>query len=166
LITLKAGATGHSSIEIPRVPKSVSPRARIETSNSQPSRDPDPTLVQALARAHAWRNALGNGTYQSIDQLAAAVQWNAKVIRKLLRLAFLAPDIAEAILLGTQAPSLNVSELQGVAAYSWAEQRRLLRFAQGAWRPVCLGQNRTFPVARVMSAPLESGHLASRCDGR
>ena len=131
LITLNVGATGHSSIEIPRVPKCISPPS-IETNNSQPSREPDQTLVQALARAHAWRNALGNGTYQSIDQLAATVQWNAKVIRKVLRLAFLAPDITEAILLGTQAPSLRVSELQGIAACSWAEQRRLLRFAQGA----------------------------------
>jgi hypothetical protein len=127
LITLKVGAPG-DSIEISHVPKSISPRARIETSNSQPSRDPDPTLIQALARAHAWRNALGNGTYQSIDQLAAAVQWNAKVIRKVLRLAFLAPDITEAIMLGTQPTSLNVSELQEIAANSWNEQRRLLGF--------------------------------------
>ena len=66
--------------------------------------------------------------------------------------AFLAPDIAEAILLGTQAPSLNVLELQGVAAYSWAEQRRLLRFAQGASVPVCWVKTGHSPV-RVMSAP-------------
>jgi site-specific DNA recombinase len=79
-----------------------------------------------------WREALCDGTYQSIEQLAAVVKWNPKVVRKVLRLAFLAPDITEAIIFGSQPKSLSVSELQGVSAYSWNEQRRLLGFPLAA----------------------------------
>jgi hypothetical protein len=71
--------------------------------------------------------ALSDGTYQSIEELASAAKWNPKVIRKVLRLAFLAPDITEAIIIGTQPKSLSVSVLQGISAHSWVEQRRLVR---------------------------------------
>ena len=62
------------------------------------------------------------------DALAIAAKWNSKVVRKALRLAFLAPDITEAVVLGSQPSSLGVSELQDIAAFSWDEQRRMLRF--------------------------------------
>jgi hypothetical protein len=85
-------------------------------------------LNQAIARAHLWLKLLSNGTYQSIEDLAHAASWNPKVIRKTLRLAFLAPDITEAIIVGTQPKSVSVTELQGIASPSWDAQRRLLRF--------------------------------------
>jgi site-specific DNA recombinase len=106
----------------------ASPRARIENDDGQSAGVPDISLSHALARAHLWLKALSDRTYQSIEELAAVSKWNPKVIRKVLRLAFLAPDITEAIILGSHPKSLGVSKLQGVAAYSWDEQRRLLRF--------------------------------------
>ena len=62
-------------------------RARIN-GGCRSDKEPDVALVQALARAYAWRKALEAGTYQSIEELSQAVQWNAKVVRKALRLAF------------------------------------------------------------------------------
>ena len=126
LIYLKAGDTGQPPIEIFRMPNPSLPRVHIETDKCEPTKEPDVGLVQALARAHSWRNALANETYQSIEELADTVQWNAKVIRRALRLAFLAPDITEAIIRGSQPLLINLSRLQGVSAYSWDEQRRLL----------------------------------------
>jgi site-specific DNA recombinase len=54
------------------------------------------------------------------------VRWNPKVIRKTLRLAFLAPDITEAILRGLQPQQFRLSALQELSVVSWDEQRRLL----------------------------------------
>ena len=132
LITLKmADATGNL-IELTWSQSSASPRARIETDNCQPAGEPDVSLIHALARAHFWLKALSDGTYKSIEELAATVKWNPKVVRKVLRLAFLAPDITEAIMLGSHPKSLSVSELQGTSAHSWDEQRSLLRFPLAA----------------------------------
>jgi DNA invertase Pin-like site-specific DNA recombinase len=125
LIGLNASGTDHPTIELTYVANPTSPRARIETDNCQPIRKPDLSLVQALARAHSWRKALAGGTYQSIEELAAAVQWNPKVIRKVLRLAFLAPDLTEAIMCGSQPDALSLSKLQEILSYSWGDQRRM-----------------------------------------
>lgn len=128
VITVKTNNTTENLIELSRPHPPTSPRVRIETDDCQLGNQPDIGLLHALARAHLWLKALTDGTYNSIDELANITKWNPKVVRKVLRLAFLAPDIAKTILVGSQPKSLTLSELQGVAAYSWDEQRRLLRF--------------------------------------
>ena len=50
-----------------------------------------------------------------------------RYIRKILPLAYLAPDITEAILHGTQSPTLELKHLVGgKLPLSWNEQRTLL----------------------------------------
>ncbi|MFZ1951678.1 MAG: recombinase family protein [Pseudolabrys sp.] len=129
LITLKGDEI--IPVELIRAPSRASSRARIETDQPDAGAEPDLSFVQAIARAHAWRRALASGAYQSIEELAGAVQWNAKVIRKALRLAFLAPDITEAIIRGSQPATLRLSTLQGVSTYDWNEQRGLLGLTNG-----------------------------------
>jgi hypothetical protein len=126
LINFKTSDEVGDVIELARSQSYKSPRATIETDNCQPTREPDLSLVHAVARAHSWLWALSDGTYKSIEELAAAAKWNPKVIRKALRLAFLAPAITEAIMCGAQPKSLKGSDLQGMSAYAWDEQRRLL----------------------------------------
>jgi len=131
LVTLKTRDATGNLIELARSQPSACPRSRIETDKCQ-SGERNITLIHALARAHFWLKSLSNGTYQSIEELADVAKWNPKVIRKALRLAFLAPDITEAIILGSQPKPLSVSELQNISAHSWAEQRRLLGFPVAA----------------------------------
>ena len=128
LITIKTSDATANMIELDRPQSPTSARARIETENCQLGGQPDLGMIHTLARAHLWLKALSDGTYQSIEELADIAKWNPKVVRKVLRLAFLAPDVTEAIMLGSQPKSLSVSELQGVASFSWDEQRRLLKF--------------------------------------
>ena len=71
---------------------------KIETDNRQPTREPDASLVQALARAHSWRKALAAGAYQSVEDLAATVEWNSQSHSQGVAACLLAPDITEAIL--------------------------------------------------------------------
>ena len=128
LITLKTGDATGNMIELARSRQPASPRTRIENDQNQSIEEPNISLVHAIARAHLWLKALSDGTYQSVEELADVAKWNSKVIRKVLRLAFLAPDITEAIIFGSQPKALGLSELQGISAQSWGEQRRLLGF--------------------------------------
>ena len=128
LIKLKTGAIAGSMIELARSRQPASPRTRIENDQNQSIEEPNISLVDAIARAHLWLQALSNETYQSVEELSNVARWNSKVIRKVLRLAFLAPDITEAIIFGSQPKALGLSQLQGISAQSWGEQRRLLGF--------------------------------------
>jgi site-specific DNA recombinase len=128
LITLKTSDATGNQIELARPRSMTSTCARIETDSCQTTGESDISLIHALARAHLWLTALSDGVYQSIEELAGAVKWNPKVIRKALRLAFLTPDITEAILLGSHPKPLSVSELQGTSVFSWNEQRHSLNF--------------------------------------
>jgi hypothetical protein len=56
------------------------------------------------------------------------VQWHPKVMRKALRLAFLAPGIVEAMIRRNH--SLPLSRVQAVGDISWDKQRKLLGTAQ------------------------------------
>jgi len=64
------------------------------------SAQPDPKAVQAIARAQYWATALSDGKYASVGELAASAKPHAKVVRNELRLAFLSPDIVDAVLDG------------------------------------------------------------------
>tara|TARA_B100000315_G_C14240686_1_gene435206 strand:+ start:400 stop:621 length:222 start_codon:yes stop_codon:yes gene_type:complete len=63
----------------------------------------------------------------SVADLAEKEGCTERYIRKLIRLAFLAPDIIEAILRGIQPPSLTLEHIVGLdLPLSWADQRRKL----------------------------------------
>lgn len=128
LITLKSDHPNGNLIELAQSRPPSSPRARIESDDRQPANEPNIGLIHAVARAHLWLKALSDGTYRSIEELAAVVKWHPKVVRKALRLAFLAPVITEAIILGSQPSQLTVTALRGTTAQSWDEQRRQLGF--------------------------------------
>jgi hypothetical protein len=84
----------------------------------------DPKLIRAIVRAHAWFNQLSEGGHASIEQLAAATEYNPKVIRQGLRLAFLAPAIAKAVVHG-EIP-IVLKQIPKVLPLSWQEQSRLI----------------------------------------
>jgi hypothetical protein len=64
------------------------------------SPEPDPTLLKLLRRAHDWRRQLETDQPRSIKALAAINSVNASYFTRVLRLAYLAPDIVEAIVVG------------------------------------------------------------------
>jgi site-specific DNA recombinase len=100
------------------------PPACIEESQ-EGGREPDPTLVHAIARAQLWVKLLIDGAHNSIESLAASVNMHPKVVRKGIRVAFLAPNIVEAILLGHHSKSaMTLARLHGTHSLSWIEQMR------------------------------------------
>jgi DNA invertase Pin-like site-specific DNA recombinase len=93
------------------------------------TRNPDPTLVAAIAQGHRWFEALRSGTVPSIADLARRHGVHQADVSRVLPLAFLAPDIVEAILEGRQPVELTASRLKRTRLpHCWAGQRRALDF--------------------------------------
>ncbi|HLB06360.1 MAG TPA: hypothetical protein VJN41_01580, partial [Alphaproteobacteria bacterium] len=94
---------------------------------------PDPALIKALVRAHQWRGMLESGVAKSIVDLARKLHHNERYARQIVRLAFLAPHIVEAILDGRQPRRVTVTRLFATELpLSWRQQRKLLGFSATA----------------------------------
>ena len=87
-------------------------------------------LIGAIASAHAWYEELRDGAVGSMRKLAKRVGCDRADVGRTIRLAFLAPDIVEAILSGRQPADLTLTRLKrlGDLPLSWSEQRALFRF--------------------------------------
>jgi hypothetical protein len=88
---------------------------------------PDGTLVKALARAWRWQRMLDDSLYASVSDIGDAENISKSYVSRILRLALLAPDIVEAILVRSADQSLMLERLELPLPMSWAEQRRLVR---------------------------------------
>ncbi len=93
-------------------------KAEIQPSESSTSQ-PDPTLINALRTAHSLLDS-GRSNTPTLSASPAS-PWR----RRLVRLAFLAPDIQQAILDGRQPSGLTLSYLmKSEIPLLWVEQRR------------------------------------------
>jgi hypothetical protein len=90
---------------------------------------PDQKLLQSIVRARAWLYELSNGKHTSVESLAAAAKLHPKVIRQALRLAFLAPGITRAILLGDQPAHMSLSTIPFALPLRWVAQHQALNAA-------------------------------------
>jgi site-specific DNA recombinase len=93
-------------------------------SGSEPARNDG--LIQSIVRAHVWVRNLQDGTYDSIEALAEANLLHPKVVRQALRLAFLSPEVASAVLEGSQPERLSLARVPKLLPLAWTEHRRLL----------------------------------------
>ncbi len=101
-------------------------RLVIDDTGHQP--EPDSRLVHEILRARWWFEALSSGTAPSIAALARADGVSSSYVSLKISLAFLAPDIVEAIVDGSQPVSLTPERLKKACPLppSWEEQRALL----------------------------------------
>ena len=93
-------------------------------------RTADPILLKLVIQARAWFDQLQAGEVPSARALAERNNLDPGDVTRLLPLAFLAPDIVEAILEGRQPIELTASRLKRLRnlPLSWGEQRLLLGF--------------------------------------
>ncbi|MEX1147793.1 MAG: hypothetical protein WEB93_05370, partial [Sphingomonadales bacterium] len=86
--------------------------------------------IKAVARAHNWFDDLVNGRVASLREIAKSEGVTPRYVGNLFPLAFLAPDIVEAILNGTQPPDLTLERLTRhiVLPDGWSEQNAVLGF--------------------------------------
>ena len=91
----------------------------------------DQSLLRAVARAHCWFDDLVRG--RSMVAIAKGNGVGKQYVSRLIRLAFLAPEMVERIVAGRQPPGLTAQALRtgcfDIPVY-WAAQKRALGFSQ------------------------------------
>jgi hypothetical protein len=87
----------------------------------------DPALIKAIARGRAWFEELATGCARSLQELAKRDGISRRYIRRLVGLAFLSPELVEAILQGRQSVELTATRLTELdLPLDWMEQDKLL----------------------------------------
>src|SRR5258708_29481696 len=71
----------------------------------------NPALIKAIARGRAWFEELVGGRARSLQELAKRDGISRRYIRRLVGLAFLSPELIEAILQGRQPVALTATRL-------------------------------------------------------
>ena len=84
------------------------------------------SMVRAIARAHKWDEQLRSG--KSMTEIAKAESVHRSYVGQVLPLAFLAPDVVEAIIDGRQPHDLKVEQLLKSLPVDWPLQRQVLGF--------------------------------------
>jgi hypothetical protein len=142
--------------------------------NGDPNRAANPTLTTAVAKGYIWNQLLITGKVKNMKALVAVAGLDDSYIRKLLPLAWLAPDVVEAVMEGrepkhirlqtngyTQSSAHELGETAGQTAFD------LGRFTLGALRrpwlfsDLALGQVRKTSAEKVGLSHKLSSH--GRC---
>lgn len=122
---------GSHEITLPFHTKRRGVECRIILGNGKASNaDPDANLIAAIKRSFRWWRRLTQEDGWSIQKLAEQDKMDASDVTRLLPLAFLAPEIIEAIVDGQQPVDLNLERFKkmGSLPISWTEQREVLGF--------------------------------------
>jgi hypothetical protein len=90
----------------------------------RPSEDrtQDPHILRAIGRAWAWRRRMEAGEFSTVEDLAAALKLGDRHVNRLLRLAYLSPEVLKRITCGRESTSLSMRDLCFLAAEAWEEQ--------------------------------------------
>jgi site-specific DNA recombinase len=84
----------------------------------------DRALVTALVRAEAWKRRLLSGKVTRLEELAREEGVTASYVTRVMRVAFLAPDLKRAILDGVQPTGLTLQRVQDQEMpLAWQRQR-------------------------------------------
>ncbi len=88
----------------------------------------DLPLLKAVARAHRWFDELGTGKAKSFAQIAAREGLAVRYVGRLIRRAFLAPDIVESMMRGRQSMNLTAEALtrRVEIPFEWRSQKEAL----------------------------------------
>lgn len=86
----------------------------------------DPALSSALVRAEAWKRRLIGGDGATLETIADEERLNQSYASRMLRVAFLAPDLKQAVLDGTAPEALSLYAImhRGLPL-DWDEQRAM-----------------------------------------
>ncbi len=126
--------TDQSELFTIHLPVSFRRRARGEklliAASGTPASNSDPQLIRAIALGHRWFKEIREGSTTSLSELAERHGVERTDAGRIIRLAFLAPDIIETIREGRQPRDLTFQRLKRLSnlPMSWARQRDFLGF--------------------------------------
>ena len=85
-----------------------------------------PSLIRAISRAHDWVDRILRGEILNQRSIAKETGLDERYVSRIIPLAFLAPDLTEAILEGKQAAHLSLDSCLGNIPEDWNQQRAQL----------------------------------------
>lgn len=90
----------------------------------KPSEDrtQDPHILRAIGRAWAWRRRMEAGEFSTVDDLAAALKLGDRHVSRLLRLAYLSPEVLKRLACGRELASISLHDLCFLAGIPWERQ--------------------------------------------
>ena len=100
-----------------------------EKSDAELTEESMSPLQKALVQGFQYRDALESGDVSSVSELARKENQDRPFLFRALSLVNLAPDIIEAILSGTEPPTVTLSRLRRGFPDDWPEQRKLFGMA-------------------------------------
>jgi site-specific DNA recombinase len=83
-----------------------------------------PSLLKAVARGYDWYQRIVTSTARGRSSLSRQTGLDDRDVSRILKCAFLAPDIVEAILDGQQPADFSLERLRNQLPLSWIEQRK------------------------------------------
>ena len=86
------------------------------------NRGQDPHLLRAIGRAWGWRQRLERGDVATLADLAADEGLSDRYVSRLLRLAWLAPEVLERLVVHREPSTISIYDLCFVASLPWEEQ--------------------------------------------
>ena len=85
-------------------------------------RTQDPHVLRAIARAWKWRRQLESGAVSTIQDIAVAENVSDRFVGRMIRMAYLAPSVLEALVIARRPPAIALSDLVTVAELPWDGQ--------------------------------------------
>ena len=87
-------------------------------------RSQDPHVLRAIARAWSWRRQLETGAASTIQDIANAEKVSDRFVGRMIRLAYLSPNVLETLVITRKPPALSLNDLMAVAELPWFEQAK------------------------------------------
>ena len=112
-------------IFIPLAFKRKNGRPRILAPDVEPNfhaRVQDPHILRSLGRAWSWRRKLETGEAATIQDIAKAEKVSDRFVGRMLRLAYLLPEVLERLLLWREPPSVTIVQMLEATYLPWREQ--------------------------------------------
>lgn len=86
----------------------------------------DAHVLRSIARVWNWRRRLERREVSTIADIAKAENVTDRFVSRMIRLAYLAPDILEKLLIHRISQALSLNDLVVVAELPWKEQAEVV----------------------------------------
>lgn len=120
-----SGAAGTIRVVVPLHVRKRNGRPKIlppDDAQCVENRGQQPHVLRAVARAWNWRQQLESGAASTIQDIAAAEKVSDRFVCRMVRLAYLSPEVLDQLLIQRRPPAVTLNELAEVAERPWAEQ--------------------------------------------
>lgn len=102
------------SVFIPLIIKKRNGKPRLMTNGNQPinpERQQKPHILRAIGRAWSWRRKLESGQFSTIHEIAKAEGVTDRYISRMMRLAYLSPEILERLVIKKEVLDISIRNI-------------------------------------------------------